>query len=78
MSLFFCVSISLAQQWFVIDIDFNSPILKLLLYASSNGNPEVLTYPANTDTDGYFTMQTIWDVQLFCNVVQCGAVLSFP
>ena len=65
------------DQAYLFDIDFNSPILKLLLYASTNGNPEVLTYPANTDTDGYFTMQTSWDVQLFCNVVQCGAVLSF-
>ena len=66
------------DQAYLFDIDFNSTILKLLLYASTNGNPEVLTYPANTDTDGYFTMRSSRDVQLFCNVVQCGAVLSFP
>ena len=66
------------DQAYLFDIDFNSCILKLLLYASTNGNPEVLTYSANTDTDGYFTMQSSRDVQLFCNVVQRGAVLSFP
>ena len=43
---FLCMGISLAQQWFVIGI------LKLLLYPSTNGNPDVLTYPANTATDG--------------------------
>ena len=44
---FLCMGISLAQQWFLIGI------LKLLLYASTNGNPYVLTYPATTATDGY-------------------------
>lgn len=49
---FLCMGISLAQQWFLIGI------LKLLLYASINGNPYVLTYPATTATDGYFTIQS--------------------